>query len=166
MATTAEDEAIAALRHRHLRVGWWTLAVFVALGLGLEALHGLKAGFYLDVGASTRRLMWTLAHAHGALLGLVNLGFAATLGALGGWSAAGRRQASLWLLVATVALPAGFFFGGVDASGGDPGPAVLLVPAGGIALLVAVLLSAVAATRRPAGPDAAPAAKRSRRADR
>lgn len=166
MTTTAGDAAIAALRLRHLRVGWWTLAVFVALGLVLEALHGLKAGFYLDVGASTRRLMWTLAHAHGALLGLVHLGFAATLGTLDGWGAAGRRQASVWLLVATVALPAGFFLGGVDAKGGDPGPAVLLVPAGGLALLVAVLLSAVAATRRPAGPDAATAAKRARRTDR
>lgn len=165
MSTTAGDEAIAALRLRHLRVGWWTLAVFVALGLGLEALHGLKAGFYLDVGASTRRLMWTLAHAHGALLGLVHLGFAATLDALGGWSAAGRRQASIWLLVATAALPAGFFLGGLDASGGDPGPAILLVPAGGLALLVAVLLAGVAATREPAGREAAPAAKRSRRAD-
>ena len=119
MSTTAGDEAIAGLRLRHLRVGWWTLAVFVALGLGLEALHGLKAGFYLDVGASTRRLMWTLAHAHGALLGLVHLGFAATLDALAGWSAAGRRQASIWLLVATAALPTGFFLGGLDARGGQ-----------------------------------------------
>ena len=31
--------------HRHLRVGWWSLVVFVAMGLVLEAMHGLKIGW-------------------------------------------------------------------------------------------------------------------------
>ncbi|HEY8174006.1 MAG TPA: hypothetical protein VIH21_13040, partial [Dehalococcoidia bacterium] len=57
---------------RHLRFGWWSLFVFATLGLTLEALHGFKVRAYLDVSNDTRRLMWTLAHAHGTLLGLVH----------------------------------------------------------------------------------------------
>ena len=62
-----------------MRWGWWSLAVFLTLGLVLEALHGFKLGFYLDVHNQTRRHMWTLAHAHGTLLGLVHIAFAASL---------------------------------------------------------------------------------------
>ena len=51
----------------HLRFGWWSLLVFMTLGLMLEALHAFKMGVYLDVSSETRRLLWTLAHAHGAL---------------------------------------------------------------------------------------------------
>ena len=53
---------------RHLRFGWASLFVFATLGVGLELLHGFKVGLYLDVGNETRRLLWTLAHAHGVLL--------------------------------------------------------------------------------------------------
>ncbi len=62
----------------HVRFGWLALAVFVTVGLVLEALHGFKLGWYVDVGAENRRLMLTLGHAHGSLLGLLNLGFAAS----------------------------------------------------------------------------------------
>ena len=68
------------LVRRHLRFGWWSLATFGLLGLVLETLHGFKVGAYLDVSNETRRLMWTLAHAHGTLLGLVHLGFASRFG--------------------------------------------------------------------------------------
>jgi hypothetical protein len=64
---------------RHLRFGWWTLLVFLTMGLVLEILHGFKAEAYLKVSNETRRLMWTLAHAHGTLLGLVNIAFAMTV---------------------------------------------------------------------------------------
>ena len=33
----------------HLRVGWWSLLIFLTLGLILEGMHGLKVGWYLDV---------------------------------------------------------------------------------------------------------------------
>ena len=66
------DEQRAALVRRHLRVGWGALALFAASGLVLEAFHGLKLGFYLDLANETRRLMFTLGHAHGTLLALVN----------------------------------------------------------------------------------------------
>src|SRR4029077_18287735 len=58
---------------RNLRFGWWSLLFFLSLGGGLEALHGFKIGYYVDVGNDIRRLMFTLAHAHGTALGLVNI---------------------------------------------------------------------------------------------
>ncbi|PYL06334.1 MAG: hypothetical protein DME34_09145, partial [Verrucomicrobia bacterium] len=57
---------------RNLRFGWWSLLVFLMIGAGLETLHGFKIGWYVDVGNETRRLMFTLAHAHGTALALVN----------------------------------------------------------------------------------------------
>ena len=135
------------LFRRHLRVGWWALFVFLCAGLVLEALHGFKAGVYLDVSQQTRRLMWTLGHAHGTLLGLVNLAFAATLRWLPEWSGAARGQASAWLLGATIALPGGFVLGGFGVYAGDPGLGIVLAGLGGLMLAVAVLLTALAAAR-------------------
>lgn len=131
-----------ALIRRHLQWGWWALLIFLTAGLALEALHGFKVGAYLKVSNETRRLMWTLAHAHGTLLGLVNLAFAATLRLLPAWPQPDRRFASSALLAATVLMPAGFFLGGVFIYAGDPGLGILLVPAGGILLFIAVLLTA------------------------
>ena len=65
---------------RHLRIGWWSLFVFAALGLMLESFHGFKVRAYLDVSNETRRLMWRLAHAHGTLLGVVHILFGLMLG--------------------------------------------------------------------------------------
>ena len=124
---------------RHFLAGWWLLLVFVAMGTMLEAFHGLKVGFYLDLGNATRRLMWTLAHAHGVLLGLVNIAFAVTLQS---WSipAEKARITSASLLGASVLLPGGFLLGGIVVYGGDPGLGVLLTPVGAVLLLVAALL--------------------------
>ena len=61
------------LADRNLRFGWWALLFFLSLGAVLETLQGFKIGWYLDVGNETRRLMFTLAHAHGTLLALVNI---------------------------------------------------------------------------------------------
>src|SRR2546423_2621280 len=58
---------------RNLRFGWWSLLVFLSLGGLLETLHGFKIGWYVDVGNEMRRLMFTLAHAHGTALALVNI---------------------------------------------------------------------------------------------
>ncbi|MDB6053912.1 MAG: hypothetical protein JWN25_1435 [Verrucomicrobiales bacterium] len=134
------------LEKRHLLVGWWSLLIFLTLGLALELLHGFKIGAYLNVSNETRRLLWTLAHAHGTLLGLVNLAFCATLRMLPDWPAHSRKLASGFLLSATLLMPAGFFLGGVRVYGGDPGPTILLVPAGGLLLLVSVLMTALRAS--------------------
>src|SRR5688572_18271795 len=88
--------ADATLFHRHLQLGWFTLLVFLSLGALLEALHGFKVDAYLNVAHETRRLMWTLAHAHGALFGVLHLAFAFTLRAIG--AEASLRKASLCLI--------------------------------------------------------------------
>ena len=127
---------------RHLSVGWWALLAFLSAGAALEALHGFKAGFYLDAGNETRRLLWTLAHAHGTLLAILNVVFAATLRAAPGWSGPSRATASRCLIGALLLLPLGFLLGGAFPHGGDPGLGVALVPPGALLLFVAVLLTA------------------------
>ena len=134
-----EPTTTQTLVRRHLGVGWWSLLVFLTLGLALEALHGFKLGVYLDVANETRRLMWTLAHAHGVLLGLVHIAFAATLHIRGEALSRGSRWASVALVASTFLMPAGFFAGGVVVHEGDPSLGVLLVPVGALALFVGVL---------------------------
>ena len=128
------------LAARHYTLGWRTLLVFLSLGLLLEMLHGLKVDWYLSTAVVTRRHMWTLAHAHGALLGLINVAFAAWLP----WRLERRGPPHPWaspaLILATILLPGGFLLGGLDVRGGDPGLGILLVPLGGLCLLVAVYL--------------------------
>lgn len=129
------------LARRHLVVGWTAIAAYLAVGLVLEALHGFKVGWYLDVSNETRRLLLTLGHSHGVLLGLVNLGLALTaphLGELPGWT-------SRALVAATILLPGGFFLGGLVLHGNDPGLGILFVPVGGVLLLAATVAIARAA---------------------
>lgn len=134
-----------ALATRHLRIGWWALALFVVLGAGLELLHGIKAPFYLNAGQETARLLLRLAHAHGTGLAIVNIVFGLTLHAR---PQTASRLASACLLTALVLLPVGFFAGGLGASRGDPGIGILLVPAGALALLAGI----VAVARRIGDP--------------
>ena len=121
---------------RHLRYGWWSLFCFLSLGLLLEVLHGFKIGWYLDANQEMRRLMFTLAHAHGTLLGLVNIAAGLTLRTVKGFEVS--RTHSLALLWGSGLLPAGFFLGGIIIHDGDPGLGVLLVPAGALLLLYAI----------------------------
>lgn len=144
----ADEEPQAYLR-RHLRFGWWSLLIFLTLGIFLEALHGFKVGAYLNVSNSTRRLLWTLAHAHGTALGLVHIAFAFTASHLTAWSGRGRAFASVSLMAASILLPGGFFLGGLVIYAGDPGLGILLVPLGAIFLLLAVLLCARATKLAP-----------------
>jgi hypothetical protein len=113
---------------RHLAFGWRSVLIFAALGLGLETLHGFKIGLYLDLANETRRLMWTLAHAHGTLLGLVHVVFALSAGALPALTPAREQLVSRCLIGATLLLPGGFFLGGVRFYAGDPGVGIVLVP--------------------------------------
>lgn len=107
--------------------------MFSVVGLALEGLHGLKAGVYLDVGNDTRRLMWTLGHAHGTLFGLIHIAFAVTVPHVSG----SLTLVSRVMIVAGILLPLGFFLGGVVIHGGDPDLFVLLVPVGAVGLIVA-----------------------------
>jgi hypothetical protein len=128
-----------ALVRRHRAWGWGSLALFALLGLVLESLHGLKLGAFVD--HETRRSMWRLAHAHGALLGLIHLAFASQLDThehLAGLDDP-RRAVSVALRIASVAMPAGFALGGAWYYDGDPGIGILLVPIGGVALIYGCL---------------------------
>ena len=126
---------------RHLRYGWGALLLFLTLGIVLEAMHGFKVGWYLDTGEETRRLLMTLAHAHGVLIALINLAFAGTLRLLPDLDARVRRIGSPCLLGATILMPLGFLLGGIVTYGGDPGLGIFLLPPG-----AALLFSAVAVT--------------------
>ena len=131
---------------RHLRFGWWCILGFLTLGICLEVMHGLKVDWYLGVANRTRRLMFTLAHAHGVLLGLVNVAFALTLAHLGRGTAS-WPTASHALVAATILVPGGFFLGGLVIYDGDPGRGVLLLPVGAVFLVVAIGLTAWHVTR-------------------
>src|SRR5260370_35043609 len=126
MRSTPRAQTIKKNAHRNLRFGWWSLLVFLSLGGALETLHGFKIGWYLDVGNEARRLMFTLAHAHGTLLALVNI--AAGLTARNIVRLDLRPSAPLALIWAAILLPAGFFLGGGVTYGGDPGAGVWLRP--------------------------------------
>ena len=127
--------------------GWWSLLVWLSLGMVLEALHGFKVGWYLDVMHDSRRLLLTLAHTHGTVLALVNLALAATMRGQEGHAEALAR-AAVCMRWAVVLMPLGFLFGGIQTMGADPGFAIVLVPVGGIVLLVGVLATARVASAR------------------
>lgn len=149
-ASPERENADAAQRcaRYHLGFGWWSLLVFLSLGAILEGLLGFKFIFYMSVTHETRRLMWTLAHAHGSLLALVHVAFAATLFLSASWVPASRTLASRCLCGASLLIPSGFFLGGVVVYDGDPSLGILLLPVGAVLLFVAVLLTARAVTAK------------------
>lgn len=134
------------LIHRHLSFGWAGLVCFLLFGLVLEGFHAFKSPLYLDVENETRRFLWRLAHAHGALLSILQMGVAYTFTWLSdqGRSDHGRsdrahseaRFSSLCFLASLVLLPSGFFLAGLGAVAGDPGFGILLVPGGALCLLL------------------------------
>lgn len=138
---------------RHLRFGWYALLFYLAMGAVLETLHGFKVDFYLNVANETRRMLWTLAHAHGTLLAVINIVFTLTVRSLPEFSPSAQRFASRCLIAATILLPGGFFFGGMFISAGDPGLPVLLVPIGALLMFVGVFIAA-RHTMRFSGGDA------------
>jgi len=136
------SESFADLRRRlarrHHIIGWWGLLVFLSLGIALETFHGFKSEFYLDPLHRLRRLLWTLAHAHGTLLALVNIAFALGVMHFGRWTERTLKLVSFFLIDALLLLPAGFFLGGIEHTEVDPGSGILLVPIGALFLLLAV----------------------------
>jgi len=161
-SASEDQDARQRYRHRHLRFGWWSMWFYLTLGIGLETMHGFKVGWYLGVNNETRRLMWTLAHAHGALLGLVHIAFALTLPALAPSFARRQSVVSTLLVAASILLPGGFFLGGIVVFGGDPNPAVLLSPVGALFMLIAVFMTAAGIaprTGRDGESDSSPASE-------
>ena len=121
---------------RNLRFGWWSLLVFLSLGGALETFHGFKIGWYVDVGNEMRRLMFTLAHAHGTALSLVNIAAGLTAQKMERFDL--RSSVSFSLIWAGLLFPLGFFLGGLVAYGGDPGLGIWLVPIAALLLFYAV----------------------------
>ena len=148
-------EARDTIVRRHLVIGWWSLLLFVTLGLVLETLHGFKVAWYVNTGEpETTRLMLRLAHAHGTFLSLVHLAFAWTASQARGLSGRSPSVASRSLQAAGILVPAGFLLAGLPGFvktgglrlgvlGGDPGLGIVLVPIGALLLLLAVLLTAL-----------------------
>src|SRR5262249_6924567 len=96
-----------------------------------------------------RRSMWTLAHAHGTLLALIQIAFAAGLAHFGVWTAGRLKLASFFLLDAAVLIPLGFFLGGLLPTEGDPWLGILLVPIGALLLFAAVVMIIASARQTP-----------------
>lgn len=128
--------------NRNLRFGWWSLLVFLSLGGALETLHGLKTGWYVDVGNDMRRLMFTLAHAHGTALALVNIAAGLTARNIRNFDL--TSSVTFSLIWAGILFPVGFFLGGVVTYGGDPGLGIWLVPIAAVLLFYSVLKIALA----------------------
>lgn len=157
----------SGLARLHIRFGWLSLALFALVGLALEGLHGFKAAWYLERANETRRLMFTLGHAHGALLSILNLVLGALLAAFPG-AVLGATPSRL-LLAATILMPGGFLLGGAFPYSGDPGLGILLVPVGALCLIAAALLCGLAnwptadAAAEPAPSPPKPTARRKTR---
>lgn len=134
---------------RHLCFGWWSLLCFLTIGLLLEVLHGLKVSWYLDPAFAIRRLVWTLGHAHGTLLALIHIAFAATIHMTSAEDSFRIRTASTCFVLASVLLPGGFLLGGIFLYSGDPGIGIFLVPAGAVCLFVAVFAVGLSTLQNP-----------------
>jgi len=132
---------------RNLRFGWWSLLVFLSLGGLLETLHGFKVGWYVDVDNEMRRLMFTLAHAHGTALALVNIVAGLTARHVEKFEL--RSSVSLGLIWSGILFPLGFFLGGVVTYGGDPGLGIWLVPIAALLLFYSVLCIARDLSKQP-----------------
>jgi len=121
-----------------LRTGYWLLAVSLPLGVTLEALHGFKVRAFAE--SEMRRELFRLAHAHGTLLGILCLVFAAL--AERNVPEASRRSIARLVSWGAVLMPLGFFLGGILNSEGDPSLGIALTPIGAVLLIVALVRSA------------------------
>lgn len=126
---------------RHIRLSIALLVVFMASGLVLETVLGLRLEGWVD--DPIRREFLRLGHAHGGLLALVGLIAAwamTTLKTPPGWA----RPTRLALVLSSPLVGGGFVAGGLWHGPTDPGPLVLLVPGGALMALAALVVVAVA----------------------
>jgi len=134
-----EEKSSEYYIRKHLKIGWLGLVLFLALGIAIESLHGLKLPYYLDLKNSSRRLMWTLAHSHGTLFALINIAFAFTIPKLN--SRKHLQWISISLVLGLCGMPLSFFAAGVWLQKGEPGLAVFLVPVFAFIMLAGVALT-------------------------
>ena len=125
---------------RHLRLSIALAALFLAMGLWLEAMIGLRMTGWVD--DPLRREFLRLGHAHGGLLALLNLGLGLAMDRLGtpaAWAATIRAAAWSGALL----VGAGFVAGGLLHGPTDPGLPILVVPAGALMLLGSLVAAAL-----------------------
>ena len=135
----SSEKLVGSRPEKSLLLGWSGLALYIGLGIGLEALHALKVGFYLDPSNSARRLMWTLSHVHGTLFSLLLIALAFTSYHVERPENRARfKMASLAMKIGWLLTPVGFFLGGLQLFGGDPGWGIFLVPVGALSMLFGV----------------------------
>ncbi|TPV93578.1 MAG: hypothetical protein B7733_19765 [Myxococcales bacterium FL481] len=127
----------------HLRASLAAMAVFLAMGLWLEAMFGLRAQGWIDV--PFRREFLRLGHAHGAILGLANVALAFSLQRLGTPCRWARRARAAGLFGAGL-VGLGFCAGGLWPAPAGPGNWVYAVPVGAISTLAALLIAVVTRT--------------------
>lgn len=108
----------------------------MAFGTLIESFLGFRAEALRD---ELRREMWSLAHFHGAMLGLINIVYARY---------AQQSLASSFLIAGSLLMPFGFLTGGMWHPEGDPGIGIVLVPIGALCVIIAAGERAAAAWRR------------------
>jgi hypothetical protein len=123
--------------------GWLSLALWMGVGLLLEGLLGYKIPSYLQ--DEIRRELFRLAHAHGALIGLLLIIAALCVKGFGIELARPAQQA---LRIGVLLLPLGFFLAGISHPEGDPGLAIWIVPVGAILILFGVVALALSFRQR------------------
>lgn len=147
MTTQKKTEAPTAQgRARiHARFGWTLLFVSLAFGSVLETLEGFR--WVSLVADPWKQRLWSLAHFHGAALGLLNLIYVqwADTQAL---SVGRRTTASRALMLGSAAMPLGFLLGGIAHPEGDPSLGIILAPVGALFVLYTVAVHTIAVWRR------------------
>ncbi len=110
---------------------------------------GLRVEGWVD--HPLQREFLRLGHAHGGILSLLNIGLAWAIGELHtppAWASKVRLAAWTGALFVGV----GFMAGGLTHGPTDPGPPILIVPAGALLLLMALVATALVRPGDP-GPD-------------
>lgn len=110
------------------------------MGLWLEAMYGLRAEGWMD--DTLRREFLRLGHAHGGILALLNLVLGGAMERLqtpDTWA----RRIRVAALLGAILVGAGFIGGGLWHGATDPGPLVLVVPAGAMMLLCSLVAVAL-----------------------
>ena len=118
-------------------LGWTLVAFFLTFGLVLESFHLIKLPFYLDI--RLRRELWTLAHAHGTLMGVFSILFGLSVQRFIPFPPL-RTTASRLVMAGSVLVPLGFLGGGIANAEGDPSLAILLVPTGALLAIVGLAM--------------------------
>lgn len=140
-----DAQATSTRGRTHARFGWTLLLLALAFGAVLETLEGFR--WTPLVNDAWKARLWSLAHFHGAALGLLNLIYVPWAEARG-MGPAQRVRASRALLIGSVLFPLGFLLGGIAPSEGDPSLGIVLSPIGGVFVVYAALAQALAAWRK------------------